>query len=1052
MGRKTQNLSSPFVVDEKQYDLVLPLKSSFRFIHEPLGATNNFRFVGRETEMGSLAERILFSEGGSFLVTGYRGVGKTSFINQVIHKLKDALPWANDFIGPTEIVDIYMNIARPLLPSELMHHIIRRIYERLKEKEVFEFLSLELQEAIVVAYNRTSLNMARKLSEANETSIGLGEVSLAGLGLKSPWSQKYSRTQNYEMSFLGYDDKSAEHDVIAITQKLARGYRKPASIWESLRAVFGQPKPTATRLKIIFIFDELDKLEEFTDHEGDSKPVIEEILGSLKNLFTTSGATFIFVAGKDLQERWVEDVGKGDSVYESVFSYDKYLPCLWLDGNNICSDLIDDSSAIGTYQSQLLEEFRKYLTFKGRGIPRRIVRTFNEHVKWRHEQPVAVFTPQNVRNIRFYAGLQDTLNSRESELFGDSVEEIPGTHTDKRRLGVYYLIDWILRQGESEFTHKDILSASKKLSIKIALAEKIAPQLVEKIIRTLIEGEYIYELRSPTARVVIGADQPIVMSEDRRYKISPRRLGEIQGIVDDVKIPDLNLSVVSSVSSVDADDQPTSIGRCKVLRQIARGGMGVVYEAVDQRNRKVAIKVLINDSGYPEYISRFRREAEILRSLDHPNIVKLYEVGDENGRPFIIMEYLDGNTLEDVIKLNGRLDMGLACAIVEPLAEAIAYVHQMGIVRNDIKPHNVLLTTEGRICLIDFGISKREFGGGGSSPFVTMESVMIGTPAFMAPEQINGQVDQRSDIYSFGVVLFNVLTANLPFPIKSPIDLLRQQFDELAVPSSIYPFLTPAADHILLKCLAHDPNERFQTMDEVISELKAMAAGYDDVNLETALSALGQEIRHAKQAEQMHTIVGYFGVEATGAEYRAAPVAMNAPEAAMPIAGRTYPDYSVTPQMEPVMPSMEFNRSALVKPASDYTVLHGTAYLRVTSYRQSRQEEVFPLKEKATMGRSVSNDIVIQDPSVSRYHAEIEKREDGWFISELNTFSGIYVNDERILYPYRLRNQDRIKIGQVDLMFIDLSEERDQGNGGVMELQSNDLSDSGDTLVKNRIA
>jgi len=122
----------PFSKNFSQFEAAIPLKPEFRFAHEPLQAAANGRFIGRRPEMEALAERILFSEGGSFLITGYRGVGKTSFIIQVLKKLEEALPWAESFLGETRILDVHLNLARPLQPAELMHHIIRRLYDRLR--------------------------------------------------------------------------------------------------------------------------------------------------------------------------------------------------------------------------------------------------------------------------------------------------------------------------------------------------------------------------------------------------------------------------------------------------------------------------------------------------------------------------------------------------------------------------------------------------------------------------------------------------------------------------------------------------------------------------------------------------------------------------------------------------------------------------------------------------------------------------------------------------------------------------------------------------------
>jgi serine/threonine-protein kinase len=477
--------------------MAVPLHQSFRFIHEPVNAKSPAQFVGRQLEIASLADRILFSEGGSFLVTGYRGVGKTSFVNQVIRKLEEEAPRAAPVLGATEVVDVYLNVARPMQPSEMMHHIIRRMNDRLIERGIYEHLDDDLREALKLAYDRTSVNMARKVAEASEHSFGVNDASIGGdllkAAMKFSWSSKRSRTSNYETSYLGYDDKAAEHDVINLSRRLAAGYTRrttrAARLWRKLR---GQAAPR-TRLKIIFVFDELDKLEEFTVPTGDDKtpgkPAIDEIIGSLKNLFTTSGVSFIFVAGKDLQERWLEDVGRGDSVYESVFAYDKYLPCLWADVGAICDAFVDRDAALASYPAQIFDAFKKYLAYRGRGIPRRIIRTFNQYVEWDSNQPSLRFASHDVRRMRFFAGLQAMVDEHEATLFGESLEEFSGTQSDKRRLGVYYLIDWILARGMVEFTLKDVLQASRRLSVKIALAEEIAPRVAEDILSVLVDAD-----------------------------------------------------------------------------------------------------------------------------------------------------------------------------------------------------------------------------------------------------------------------------------------------------------------------------------------------------------------------------------------------------------------------------------------------------------------------------------------------------------------------------------------------------------------------------------
>ncbi len=149
-------------------EIGIPLKPAFRFAHEPLHAASNGRFVGRKAELEALVLRILFSEGGSFLVTGYRGVGKTSYVNQVVCTLKELVPWAEDlFDSSIEIIDVQFNLARPLNSGELMHHIIRRLVEELRHKGIYSRLEPSLRKELSLAYDRTSVNMSRTLNEEN---------------------------------------------------------------------------------------------------------------------------------------------------------------------------------------------------------------------------------------------------------------------------------------------------------------------------------------------------------------------------------------------------------------------------------------------------------------------------------------------------------------------------------------------------------------------------------------------------------------------------------------------------------------------------------------------------------------------------------------------------------------------------------------------------------------------------------------------------------------------------------------------------------------------
>jgi len=267
------------------------------------------QFVGRADEIQEFVSRLQHSAGGSFLITGYRGVGKTSFVNQVLSVLYDRMP----------VLDIYVNLARPLTEADLMHLIVRRLYERLVEKGWYPSLGSELQRRITLAYQRTSANVVRKVSDKWERGL---EISAPNLGpIKLPfspkWTGKTARNIDFETSFLAYDDKAAEQDVISITRSLALGISENRKGWQGVWKKFRRVPLARLAMKIVFVFDELDKLDDKADPNQQSE--VEKMLTGLKNLFTTSGICFLFVAGKDLHERWLWDVWRGDSVFERVF-------------------------------------------------------------------------------------------------------------------------------------------------------------------------------------------------------------------------------------------------------------------------------------------------------------------------------------------------------------------------------------------------------------------------------------------------------------------------------------------------------------------------------------------------------------------------------------------------------------------------------------------------------------------------------------------------------------------------------------------------------------
>ena len=258
-----------------------------------------------------------------------------------------------------------------------------------------------------------------------------------------------------------------------------------------------------------------------------------------------------------------------------------------------------------------------------------------------------------------------------------------------------------------------------------------------------------------------------------------------------------------------------AIGRYRLARLLGEGGMGRVYLAVQPEiGSRVAVKILAEGCAQnPELLERFFTEARAVNLISHENIVSVIDLATlDDGRPYIVMELIDGRTLGAVVRGGGAPLGGIINAVLEVLS-ALEAAHAIGIVHRDMKPDNVLLTAEGHAKVLDFGIAKLAPGLSGDSPR-TATGALLGTPAYMAPEQISGaeHVDARTDLYAVGVVLFEAVTGRLPFQATTLYDLMRAHLEDAPPsPRTLRPDLPPAFERVILTALAKDPALRFQT-------------------------------------------------------------------------------------------------------------------------------------------------------------------------------------------------------------------------------------------------
>src|SRR5271163_2674025 len=282
----------------------------------------------------------------------------------------------------------------------------------------------------------------------------------------------------------------------------------------------------------------------------------------------------------------------------------------------------------------------------------------------------------------------------------------------------------------------------------------------------------------------------------------------------------------------------TKLGPYEIVSAVGAGGMGEVYRARDARlNRDVAIKVLpAAFARDPERLRRFQQEAQAIAALNHPNILAIHDFGEHEGSPYLVTEFLEGETLRDRL---GTMPLRKAIETAEQIARGLAAAHDKGIVHRDLKPENIFITHEGHVKILDFGLAKltaaepKDANETLTRASATQPGVVLGTVGYMSPEQVRGQVaDQRSDLFSFGAIFYEMLSGKRAFTGDSSVEVMSAILKEEPPPlTETLRTIPPALDRIVHHCLEKNPAERFQSARDVafniasLSDISSTGAG-----------------------------------------------------------------------------------------------------------------------------------------------------------------------------------------------------------------------------------
>lgn len=490
----------------------------------------------------------------------------------------------------------------------------------------------------------------------------------------------------------------------------------------------------------------------------------------------------------------------------------------------------------------------------------------------------------------------------------------------------------------------------------------------------------------------------------------------------------------------------TIAGRYRVLEVIGQGGLTTVYKALDARlNRVVALKVLLPYFARDvEFERRFQHEANALARLRHPNIVQMYEYGEADGLAYLVVEYVGERSLADILAEGKPLDVDYAIEIVRQVGEALSYVHRMGIIHRDIKPSNILVSRDGRVLVSDFGLGK---AAGAIS--LTEIGTIVGTPEYMSPEQAKGErLDARSDIYSLGLVLYELLTGRPSFSGETPWELLHETIYQAPPPLRRFnPTVSPAVERAVLKALAKKPNQRYQTVDELVAALveasKAPAPSkrYAPrapslaplscafVGLLGALLALtlvfgpilwnwarNQPVLAGLVAlgALLMLLLGLITWSRLRAPFGPSPFIPETPvtEAPSPTESRPITSETMPYTESPVAATRMLGREPIAM-----------AWLVVLNGPQRGHH--LRLADSVTIGRDASRcDIVLADPTISVEHARIRLENSHFYIYDLASTNGTFVNGLQVTRQ-ELRDRDEIRMGHLIMLFMRVASPED---------------------------
>jgi serine/threonine-protein kinase len=918
-----------------------------------------------------LAARIVRSDGGSFLLVGYRGVGKTSVVNAIADAVALKMRSGQNGTEPADLITLSFALTRNIPPTNLLHQMINSIRLELIRQHLFERIAPQLRRELDLAALRTAVNLTGKGEEERKSNLGLTIGSIPYIS-KLEFGGQQLRRDLLEAAFLPYEQCAAEQDVVRLARALASDGSLTLSRADKFRSLFRLNR-NVRRLRLMFVFDELDKLEQSSDQ--DPVTTFNDILKDLKTLLTTSGVTFLFVAGRGIHDAWQQDMQRGDSLYESVFSHIEYIPALWQLSDELCNQLLKPILLPDSRTHRHLANFKEYLAFSGRGIPRRTLQALQKFVQIdENGRASLVFQETDLRRFQCIAELEKYVKVCGRTLLDRRGGRSELDRLDNDGLALRYLTDWIIDSGQTPFGMAELSEACNRLNQLVAPRDDASGVVPRELVGAL-ESAGVLEAAFGADKLlsaVVYAESPV-----KKWCVTRRRLIE------------LGRELTSTVSTYAVGQ--SIAGRYLVNRLISRGGSSIVYETIDQISEQVvAVKCIIPGSFGNPNITRWlcQNERDVVSHLRHPSIPKLIGAELDHVIPFLVMEMAAGAPLDRLLRDRRRWDWEVVVVLMQEILAVLDYIHTQGVIWGDLKPGNIVVENSKMVRLVDFGAAR--FISGVNEP----DGIpVIGTPQFMAPECLEGaKPSVISDIYSAGVLLYQITTGVLPFVGDGMKEVLHEIQNKAPTPPGSLFDMPRELEATILQCLELEPKRRFQTVKELVCALPQGA--FDPAR--DAIRTMVSSHPGRESGRVFGTQAATQPVEIDG-EVLSGDIPTGEPLATVDRERHWLRDES---------------RILVYSKASDIQL---DSELLLDTIEPSRRQFLLVKGISARIGRSSDNEIRIEDDLVSRYHARLEFQNGVWLIRALNPLNEILVNGIPVDESCEIGPDTVIQIGKTQI-------------------------------------